>query len=209
MRKYIRVVGAALLLVSTQSALLAQKNFSNLPNAADKVESKIREVMPGWEQQEIQPGALPAPGSTAQAPGDDKLIIRQWDNFAQRARIIQEAGSQSPEEKRVDDAQSVRIVLARYDSQDEAIEAIRHYALVQKGTPVRGLGEEAYVYGLSGSVVFRTGNVIVYVSAMVNKNIDPSAGINNLLDAGRAGHAAAAPLAKGFAQHVAAVLRTL
>jgi hypothetical protein len=209
MRKYIRVVGASLLLVSLQSALLAQKNFSNLPNVADKIESKIRELMPGWEKHEIQPGALPPPGSTTQAPGNDKLIIRQWDNFAQRERIIQKARSQGLEDKRVDDAQRVRIILARYDSQNEAIEAIRRYGLVKKGTQVHGLEDEAYVYGLSGDLVFQTGNIIVYVSAMVNKNIDPSTGINNLLDAARAGHAASAPLARGFAQHVAAVLRTL
>lgn len=187
MRKYIRVVSAVLLLVSVQSVLLAQKNFSNLPGASDKIESKIRQVMPGWEPHEIQPGALPAPNSTAQPPGDDRLIIRRWDHGAQR----------------------VITTLARYDSQDEAIEAVRHFALVQKGTQVHGLGDEAYVYGLSSDVFFRTGNVIVYVSAMVNKNIDPAAGINNLLDAARAGHAAAAPVARGFAQHVAVALASL
>jgi len=209
MRKYTRVIGAALLLVSAQSALLAQKNFSNLPNIADKIESRIREVMPGWEQHKVQPGALPPPGSTAQAPGEDKLIIRRWDNYAQRARIIQEARARGLAEKRVDDAQSVRIILARYDSQDEAIEAIRRYVLTQKGTRVPGLGDEAYVYGLNSNVVFRTGNAMVYISATVNKGIEPSAGINTFPDAARAGHVASAPLARGFAQHVAAVLRTL
>lgn len=105
--------------------------------------------------------------------------------------------------------QRVDVTLARYESQDEAVEAIHRYARGQRGEQIHGLGDEAYVYGLDGNIVFRAGNIIVYVSPTVNKSVDPDAGINDLTAAANAGHAAAAPLARGFAQRIASVLNNL
>lgn len=200
MRKHITFACAALLLlvVAAQPALpLAQKQVSSLPDAADKVEKKIREELPEWDQNEIQAGALPAPGSSVQPPGEDRLIIRQWRKVRQR-----ENGNHAD-----DGAQSVRITLALYDSTGQAAEAVRHFAMVQGGERVNGLGDEAYSYGLTGDIVFRRDSVVVYVSAGVNKNINPATGIHNYADAAKAGDAAAAPLARGFAHRVDATLR--
>ncbi len=178
---------ALLLLVCLRIPASAQRHYSNLPRVADEVERKIRQVMPEWECYPIQPGALPPPGATAQPPGDDKLKIQRWDTRLQRV-IVQ---------------------LARYESQDEAVEAIHRYARYAKGKQIQGLGDEAYVYRPSGDIVFRAGNILVYVNAMVPERLDPAAGINDHGDVEKAKAAVAATLARGFAHHVAAALSTL
>ncbi len=167
------------------SASLAQRYFSNIDRAAEAVEHKIKQVMPEWEYHSIEP--ITPPGSADSSAVSDKVKIQQW----------------------VSGHKNIRVALVRHQSKEETAVALRRFAQAQKtNNRVPGLGDDAYSYGIDGGIAFRTGNLVVYISAVVVKEINRDGSINTLEDAVRAERLEAETATRGFAHHIAAVLNS-
>jgi hypothetical protein len=164
---------------------LAQRYFSNVDRAAEAIEHSLKQVMPEWECHSIEP--ITPPGSIDSSAVSDKVKIQQWESGYK----------------------NVRIVLVRHQSDEESAVALRRFAEAQKtNNRVPGLGDEAYSYGIDGGLAFRTGNLVVFISAVIVKEINRAEGINTLGDAALAEHTETESATRGFAQRIAAVLST-
>lgn len=139
-------IGVLLLFLSVApSGASAQRRFSQLKKLDDAIEKKIADVMPGWKRRVIEPASL----NTTFV--NDKVSISQWRH-----------GNKG-----------VRIVLAQYDSDEEASAVLQRFAThMRTDKRIPGLGDEAYQYGISGGIAFRRNNLLVYVTAGINKDME-------------------------------------
>lgn len=181
MRK-LKIFCVFVILFSSQSVSVAQRHFPNLDRVSEAVEDRIKKEKPEWSPKSVKPVSVDETANT------DAVKIQRW----------------------VFGRQSVKVAIVQHKSEEEAISALRQFAVAQKSNnQVRGLGDEAYVWGLRNAIAFRKGNLTIYVSAVVLKNINPAEGINTMKEAAQAEHAEAGKLTRGFAQHAAAALASL
>ncbi|HLL16977.1 MAG TPA: hypothetical protein VK388_18095 [Pyrinomonadaceae bacterium] len=164
----------------------AQKHFTNLDKIAEAIERKIQDKMPEWNHQSFQPTS-PDENATS-----DQVMIQQW-TFGKK---------------------NVRLAIVRHQSEEEAARVLRQFAADKKtGEGLQGLGDEAYVWGVRRSVAFRQGNLTIYMSAVVREEVDQDEAARNpseaLRQAAQAEHAEEGKVVRGFAQHIAAALKTL
>jgi hypothetical protein len=176
---------AMLLLLCLHQGSLAQRHFSHLTGLGELLERRVRDEKPEWECRVIQPA------SVDEAASNDQVTIRQW---ASERRIV-------------------RVAIIRHQSDKEAVTALRQFTMDKKANSrIQGLGNEAFVWGLRGSIAFRQGNLTVYVTAVVSKDADPVKMAKNPDETrhltAQAERAEEALVTKGFVQHVAAVLAT-
>lgn len=177
---------ALVLILCLCSASSAQRLISNLGRVGDAVELKIKQAAPEWEA-ESDPTPPSPPGSPS--ADTDKVKIKQWAHAHQR----------------------VRIVMVQHRSEEEAASALRKFVKDKKTyDAVRGLGDEAYSWGIRNSIAFRRDNLTVYVSAVVTKDLDLAEAANDeglaRKRAAQAEHDEEATQTKNFARHIAVVL---
>lgn len=164
---------------------MAQRYYSNIDRIAEAVQDRVKTAMPEWKCHSIEP--ITPPGAADSSAVSDKVKILHW----------------------VAGTKNVRVSLVRNQSEDAAAIALRRFAQAQRTSKrLPRVGDEAYTFGVDDEIAFRSGNVNVFISAAVEKNINPSDSINARDDAVRAEHAEANTLARAFAHHVVAVLNT-
>ena len=172
------LLSISILLLSMPS--VAQKQFSNVDRVGEAIEHKIHEAMEGWECHEIQPLSFNNPTVT------DEVKIQQWE--ARR--------------------HYVRVVIQKYRSAEDASSDLRQFAAYKKArSPIPSLGDEAYLHGIEGAIVFRKGNLLIYISAVVVKGGSDTDNGNPNAPA-QSNHDVAAIVTRNFAHHIAAVLDT-
>ncbi|HEY9404411.1 MAG TPA: hypothetical protein VIQ24_17265 [Pyrinomonadaceae bacterium] len=176
----------ALLLLATEPPSHAQKQFTNLDRVAEAIERDIQDKMPDWTHKTVPPATVDE--NTA----SDKVIIQQW-TFGRK---------------------NVRVAVLQHQSEAEATSVLRQFAADKKSSnSLNGLGDEAYLWGLRNSIAFRQGNLTIYMSAVVSEKLNDAEAVRNPAEAMRkaaqAEHDEETKVTRGFAQHVAAVLKTL
>ncbi|MGI9108230.1 MAG: hypothetical protein ACR2G4_18535 [Pyrinomonadaceae bacterium] len=183
-----RMLGSVFILMFllAQSTLYAQKHFTNLDRVAEAIERKIKDTMPDWKHKSVQPVSIDENTLT------DKVAIKQW-TFGKR---------------------NMRVAVLQHQSEEEAANALRQFAADKRTTnSLHGLGDEAYLWGIRNSIAFRQGNLTVYMSAVVTEEPNGDEALGNPAEAVRkaaeAEHDEETKVTRGFAQHIAAVLRTL
>lgn len=163
-----------------------QNRVSSPTTIDEAVDIRFREVLPEWESQSVQPASIDGLAST------DRVRIRQWTS---RGR-------------------NVRIAVLQHLSEEEAAIALRQFAVDKKtNTKLLGLGDEAYVWGIRGSIAFRRGNLTLYVTAVVIAGANATEGAADIGEAKQKARQSEreeeAVVTKSFAQKLAAVLATL
>lgn len=156
------------------------------PTAIDEaVDIRFREILPEWESKSVEPASIDGLGSS------DRVRIRQWTS---RGR-------------------NVRIAVLQHQSEQEATIALRQFAVDKKtNTKLLGFGDEAYLWGIRGSIAFRRGNLTLYITAVVTPGANETEAANDSADAKEKveqSEREEAVVTKSFAQKLAAVLATL
>lgn len=162
----------------------AQSRFTDLPRIAQALENTIHVNRPEWVCHSIPPA------SVHDGAESDTVTLRQWT-----------AGRRN-----------VRIAIVRHESEEEAIIELRRFAADKKTTNrYPGLGSEAYLWGIRGSIAFRHANLTVYVTAIVMPAGDNAETVGNGVReerefAGQSERDEEAIVTRSFAQQVAALL---
>jgi hypothetical protein len=187
MKTLLLTVAAAALAIGLQSEAAAQQRFSNVERVAEAVEEKIREATPGWSVEKPAPPSRDGGGVV-----NDKVALRQWSLSRKR----------------------VKVAVLQHQSEAEAEQALRQFAADKRSDDrLHGLGDEAFSWGVSGSIAFRQGNLTIYISAVVVEEADPGEARTDPAAArdklSKAERDEEANLSRGFAQRVAEVLKKL
>lgn len=167
------------LLLSTSS--LAQQHFSNLDQVGESIENRIRSVMDEWTIHHIQPMSY-----ADTAPSETVKILHCESS-----------------------ARDVRIALQKYSSIENAANDLLRFATGKRATGINGLGDEAYLHGIESAIAFRKGNLLVFISAIADKENDNTVDLRNPTARANAEHNEEAVVTRVFARHVATVLQTL
>ncbi|CAN5403732.1 MAG: hypothetical protein ACR2GW_01705 [Pyrinomonadaceae bacterium] len=181
MKRTFLVLATSALLLGVQDTSHAQRHSSSdLNRIAEAIEQRVEQERPDWRSEPITP-ATPSGNSAS-----DKVKIRDWT---------------SP-------TKSARVSIVYHESEEEAVNALRKIVANfpdSRATP--GLGDEAFVWGLTGEIAIRKGNLTLYVSASV-KQIDLT-GIKSRAEIDRARDEQAKIATRSFAQLVATALALL
>src|SRR6266852_9365944 len=169
-----------LLLLGMHRSSLAQVHVSNLTRVDEAVESQINEVTPEWESHSVQPASVDG------LIPNDKVRIRQWTSKGR----------------------NVRVAIVQHQSEEEATSALRQFAVDKKtNSRLLGFGDEAYVWGIRGSIAFRRGNLTVYVTSVLIMEVDAAEASKDIDEARqkteRSERDEEAVVTRGFAQKVA------
>lgn len=153
MRRIFTLVVSAFLLLLCQSTSLAQRYYSDVTRVAGEVENKVKKNMPEWKHKAFRPMSFDETDS------NDKVVIQQW----------------------ILGSQVVKVSILQHASAEEATESIRHFVSTKRIVALlQNAGDEAYVYGLRGSIALRRGNVVVYIGSVVSmQSTEADAGVKS------------------------------
>lgn len=179
-----KILFVALIVLCCYATSFAQRHFTDLPRIGIEIEHRIRNATPEWAYRPVQPASI------NEFAVNDKVVIGQWTSGRRIARVA----------------------LVQHQSVEESTIALRQFAADKKtNNQIQGLGTEAYLCGVRGSIAFREANLTVYVSAVVIEDSDDEA-IAGSESRRRSDEQSAreeeAVVTRGFAAQVAAILRT-
>lgn len=154
-----------LLLLGASVPSRAQVRSPELSDISDEVEHSVKEKMPKWKRNP----ATPLANNEASVPISEResVLIDQW----------------------ISGDAVVKVTIMKHPSPGEAAEELQKFISgVNSNGRLHNLGDEAYSWGIRGSIAFRRGKLTIYVSAVADDVTDEAA------------------LSREFARHVAATL---
>ncbi|HEX8772280.1 MAG TPA: hypothetical protein VF735_01665 [Pyrinomonadaceae bacterium] len=154
-----------LLFVGASVRLSAQVRSPELSDIGDEVERSVKEKMPKWKRNP----AIPIANDEASVPISEResVLIDQW----------------------ISDDAVVKVTILKHSSAAEAAGELQKFISGVNGKGrLHNMGDEAYSWGIRGSIAFRRGRLTIYISAVAGNVTDEAA------------------LSREFARHVAATL---